>query len=157
MIPPCAAPHLGHKQGGTSPSILLRSVIILMISPCSGFWVGVQTTSPDLPARIGCIYSVCLHRPADAFVEVARATQPKCGAARATEPMCGMALDTVRWLHVFLSSHRFSRTTNVQGFHTLLCPHISSIGNCFPIHTHRYLQVLLTQADTEEVGCFICH
>lgn len=79
-----------HNWGTSSPSTLLRSVIILMIKPCSGFWVDVQTTSSDLPTHISYICGVRLRRPADAFVEV----------ARATEPMCGVALDTVRWLQV---------------------------------------------------------
>lgn len=56
----------------------------------------------------------------------------------------------------FLSSQGLSRTTSVQVFTPSWARSVSLLdllfsGDYFPMHTHRNLQVLLTQANTEEV------
>lgn len=130
--PPRAALCLGNEQGGTSPSTLLRS---RGSSWRARLLVGVRATPPGLPTPIRCVRGLC-------------------HAARLWGGLghCRVTLGVPSFLALGDSAGPpVSRAFTPSSAHRspLLDPLFSGEG--FPVHTHRYLQVPLTQARREEV------
>lgn len=119
MTPLCAATWQGHKPGGTSPSALLRSRGSSWHATASG-WVFKQPLQGCLlTSGVYVVFACTYHLPL-------LWRWPEACGWRVGWPW---TLSGPSGCPEFLSSHRFSKTTTVQGFHNLLSPHVSSPGS----------------------------